>query len=145
MPLPRRIPLCRSRRLGSYLVALHVVASIGLGLFPWPVLIKLCVTAALMASLAYCLRPLPVLALRLGIRGDLLGVFSDDSSQPLVVLPSSAVFASLVVLHLRSNTGPVVLPLLRDSFVESDDFRLLRVWLRSRAIVGAAIGGGDEA
>lgn len=139
MRLPRLIPLCRSRRLSAYLVTLHVTAFVALSFFPWPLLVQIFAGVLLCISLAHGLQNSPIVALRLGARGDLFSVLADGSRVAATVLPSSTVFSALILLRLRGDGVPAALSLLRDSFVVADDFRVLRVWLRGRATVGEIV------
>ncbi|MFA6180164.1 MAG: protein YgfX [Candidatus Methylopumilus sp.] len=140
MRLPRLIPLCRSRRLSLFLIALHVLALLSVCvLFSWAWFAGVVAVGVALLSLFYCLRAPSIAALRLGGRGDLFALLIDGGSVPVTVLPNTVVFSHLVVLQLRADRAPIVLSLLPDSFVVSADFRRLKVWLRARATISEKV------
>lgn len=140
MRLPRLIPLCRSRRLSLFLIALHVLALLSVcALFSWAWGAGIIAAGVSLISLFYCLRAPSIVALRLGIRGDLFALLIDGSSVPVTVMPNTVVFSRLVVLQLHADSAPIVLPLLPDSFVVGADFRLMKVWLRARATISEKV------
>lgn len=141
MRLPRLIPLCRSRRLSLFLIALHALALLSVcALFSWAWGAGIVATGVSLTSLFYCLRAPSIVALRLGVRGDLFAIWIDGSSVSATVMPNTVVFSRLVVLRLQADRVPIVLSLLSDSFTVGADFRLVKVWLRARASVSEKIG-----
>lgn len=144
MRLPRLIPLRRSRRLSFFLVALHALALLSFCLlFSWAWLAGSVATSVLLVSLFYCLRDSTITALRLGRHGDIFCLFADGSRAQVAVMPSTIVFSGLIVLRLYGDGGATVLSLLSDNFVAAADFRVLKVWLRSRAAIFEQ-DAGDE-
>jgi hypothetical protein len=146
MRLPRLIPLCRSRRLVVFLVALHAIALVGFCwtfLWSWPVVVP--ATALFLLTLRASLRASPIVALRLGIKGDLSCLLVDGRRLAVDLLPSATVLLGVVVLRFHLNGArPMVLALLSDSFVVAADFRILKVWLRARALTLRKVGGDEE-
>ena len=143
MRLPRLIPLCRSRQLTVFLIAIHASAGLGLAIFPWPWYADGVATLLLGLSLYSSVRPSLVVALRLGVQGDLSCVLANGASLPAKIMPSTSVFSGLIQLHLRGQELPTYLTLVGDSVSNADDFRTLRVWLRGRALIVGNISDGE--
>lgn len=133
MRLPRFIPLCRSRRLIQLLVVLNLAAIIVVLLMPWPWWVAL--LSILVVGLFYRLesRDFPLRGLQLGYWGDLDCVLSDGRRVSARTRGVSVVWSNLVLLHLAGEGVPKHVVLLADSCEQSDDFCLLRVWLRARS------------
>jgi hypothetical protein len=79
-----------------------------------------------------CLRPSPFVGIRLGAHGDFALRHVSGAIVACQVQPETTVFARLVVLRVRDDRARRrSLTLLPDS-LSSEQFRLLRLWLRWR-------------
>ncbi|WP_300319256.1 protein YgfX [Accumulibacter sp.] len=137
MFFPIDIELRRSRRLLLLIVALHLVAAACLLVLPWPPAPRYLLLSLVAVSAWQALRPSRIAGLRLLASGELICVLASGERVSAIVRTDTVVFSQLVVLRVRvSETGRGdSLALLPDA-LSAEQFRMLRLWLRWRAIPG---------
>jgi toxin CptA len=131
---PISIGLRRSRLLILLLSVFHGIAVACLIALPWPMALRLLLSALVGLSLVYALRPPRVTGLRLTGRDRLDCLLADGNYIAARALPDSTVYARLIVLRLRIGEEKRVssLTLLQDQ-LSAEQFRQLRLWLRWQA------------
>ena len=132
MQFPIHIELHRSRLLSVLLIFFHSLALVCVLLPPWSWGIRCLLVCAIALTAWRTLRIAEILALHLSNRAGLECVVTAAGDRiSATVLPGSAVFNRLVVLHLQldGEKHTKYLPLLSDSLSE-EHFRVLRLWLR---------------
>lgn len=128
------LTIAPSRWMRIALLTLHGLAGLAVLLadFDWWIQgILLIVTAA---SLAFHLRSHPPLELRAEPDGILL-IRAGDDWQPVALLPSTMVTPALTVLHFRHEWGKQGSHVILPDSLPADDFRLLRIWLKWKALI----------
>lgn len=133
MQFPVFIELRRSRLLVFFLLFLHCLASACVIVLPWSWLLIAPFLALIGASGWRALKPSGIIGLRLAASGALDCLRTGNERAAAVVLADSTVFNQLIVLRMKIDDARCVssLTLLPDS-MSSEDFRLLRLWLRWR-------------
>ena len=133
MQFPIIIELHRSRNLLLLLLLLHLLAAASLIALPLSWVLSVCFLVPLAVSVYYVFSPRKIVALRLFEHGQLDCRLLGGGWLAASLMPESTVFNPLVVLRLRIDEEPGVnsLALIADHF-RSDDFRILRLWLRWR-------------
>jgi len=142
---PIAIALRRSRLLLVLTVLLHGLAAASLVVLPWPLSIRLLLLALLAWSLwQQIFRPSTVVGLCLAASGELSCQFANGEQAFVRVQPDSVVFSQLLVLRIRDGESGRLetLALLPDS-MPSEQFRVLRLWLRWRVDARDQREGGD--
>ena len=145
MQFPVAIELRRSAILSLLVVLVHVVAAVGLLALRWETAwfwpLRLALLLAIAASIVYFLsQSSDIVGLILASKTELTCRLVDDRKLVLQVLPDSTVFNQLIVLRLRVGETPKTsnLVLLPDQ-MSSEQFRMLRVWLRWQVTNDAAL------
>jgi hypothetical protein len=131
-----------SLALAGALVAAHGVAALGILPTSLPPVLKFACLLALAASLVFYSnrhlgRP-PVAAMILKSDGRMELERRDGARIEAAVHPQTTVFAWLVVLLLRTETGTLALTLPLDA-LGVDGHRKLRLWLRWKAELSAPV------
>jgi hypothetical protein len=136
---PVHIELHRSRLLSLSLIVFHAIAATCVMVLPWHWALQFLLGTLLGASLWYALRPPEIVALRLSERAGLDCILSGGDRISVQIFPDSTAFSQLLVLRLRFGDTRRVknLVLLPDS-ISSEQFRVLRLWLRWQTSEGAA-------
>jgi hypothetical protein len=116
------------------LVLAHSVAAGCLVALPWPLTLRCVFLMLVGVSLVHALRPSRIAGLRLAGPNRLDCLLTDGSRVAAKALPGSTVFARLLVVQLRigEEKRTTSLPLLPDQ-MSTQEFRLLRLWLRWQA------------
>lgn len=132
---PLTFTIAPSRRLRLAVVAVHALAGLAVARADLAGWLAALLTMAIVASLAWSLRPaVPVI---LQCRPDgALSLLAGEDWQAVELLPDSVVLAWLVLLRYRKAAGarPTTVVVMPDC-LDADAFRRLRVWLRWRAMV----------
>ncbi|MCM8612216.1 MAG: hypothetical protein NFW15_08110 [Candidatus Accumulibacter sp.] len=111
---------------------LHLLAAGSIWLLPWSSVARSLLLLPIAISAYTCLRPGPFNGVRLGAHGDLALRHASGSIVACQVQPETTVFGRLVVLRVRDDQARRrSLTLLPDS-LPTEQFRLLRLWLRWR-------------
>lgn len=135
MQFPVFIELHRSQRLSLLLLLFHTIAAGCVIALPWPLLLRSLLIVVIGLSLWHALRPPRIVGLHLTGRNALECVLVDGNRVVVTALPDSTVFLRLIVMRLRIGEEKRVcnLALLPDH-MSSDQFRMLRLWLRWHAV-----------
>ncbi len=144
MQFPIAIALRRSRLLRVLTVVLHGLAAASLFVLPWPLSIRCLLLAILAVSLwRQIFRTSRVVGLCLAASGELSCQLASGEQVFVRVQPDSVVFSQLLVLRVRDGESGRLetLALLPDS-MPSEQFRVLRLWLRWRADFSDQRAGG---
>ncbi|EXI68609.1 MAG: hypothetical protein AW08_00921 [Candidatus Accumulibacter adjunctus] len=121
-----------SRLLAALTTVLHLLAAGSVWLLPWSSAARSLLLLPIAISAWICLRPSPINGIRLGADGDLALRDVSGTTVACQVQPETTVFGRLVVLRVRDDQARRrSLTLLPDS-LSSEQFRLLRLWLRWR-------------
>lgn len=133
MQFPIHIELRRSRLLTFFLLLFHALAAGCVIALPWHWLLRLLLLALIGLSARRTLTPPKIVGLRLSVRAGLDCQLPGGELVAAAVFPDSAVFNQLIVLRMRIYCArrTVSLALLPDS-MSSEQFRVLRLWLRWR-------------
>ncbi|MEF8734418.1 MAG: protein YgfX [Candidatus Accumulibacter meliphilus] len=143
MQFPIDIALCRSRLLFVLTALLHALAAACLFVLPWPLSIRLLLLAIVALSLWLQIwRPSRVVGLRLAASGELSCHFANGDQVFVRVQPDTVVFSQFLVLRVRAGESGRLetLALFPDS-MSTEQFRLLRLWLRWRVDSSQLKGG----
>jgi hypothetical protein len=135
MQFPIAIALRRSRLLLVLTVVLHGLAAASLAVLPWPLSLRCLLLVIVALSLwRQIWRPSRVVGLCLAASGELSFQFANGEQAFVRAQPDSVVFSQLLVLRVRDGESGRLetLALLPDS-MPSEQFRVLRLWLRWRA------------
>lgn len=140
--MPLHLVLEPSRRLALFIASIHGLAGLAALANPLPVWVRLGLLGAVGASLALSLHRHQ----HLEVRGLVLD--SEDGCQvirrsgavPATLMESTVVTRWIVLLHLKTQTGKLAIPVCRDS-TEPESFRRLRVALRCRGSSVNPLGG----
>jgi hypothetical protein len=130
---PIHIELRRSRLLVFSLLLSHFLASACVIALSWSWLLILPLLVLIGVSAWCALQPSAIIGLRLATGGGLDCLIAGNERVAAVVLADSTVFNQLIVLRMEMGDARRVtnLILLTDS-MSSEEFRLLRLWLRWR-------------
>ncbi|HYE34236.1 protein YgfX [Methylocaldum sp.] len=131
---PLRLELNPSRGLAFAIAATHALAGFASVANPLPAWMKLGMLGVIIFSLFLCRREYlsnPAVKELVLKPGGECEVFLPSGMQPGTVLDSSVVTTWMVILHIKSGSKKRAVTVCRDS-VDSESFRMLRVYLRCR-------------
>lgn len=138
MRLPLILRIRPSRRLAALLLFVHGLAVLAVLWLAVLWFVKVALLAVISSSLGFALwrlRRQSGTELRLGAKGEL----KVGAGVTVQVLPETAVLPGVTVLALRCEGGKrLTYVLAPDALVDPDDYRRLRVWLKTSAAAGAA-------
>jgi len=135
--LPLDLQLRRSRLLTALTTVLHLLAAGSVWLLPCSSVARSLLLLPLAISAWSCLRQSPFVGIRLGAGGELSLRQVSGEIVACQVQPETTVFGHLVVLRVRDHQARRrSLTLLPDS-LSTEQFRLLRLWLRWRVDAAA--------
>lgn len=134
MRFPVFIELRRPVLLSAFLVLIHATAVACVVVLPWLAFLRFALLALIGFSLWRTLMVSPVVGLGLVDRNKMYCLTRAGDRSSATVLSGSTVFSRLIVLRLEIEGRRQVLklPLLPDQ-MSTEEFRILRLWLRWRS------------